>query len=76
MSKEVIKQTPKSFTMNVLNGLAMGTVVVLIRSNPRRIDEGTFANVKWFWHFDCCNSYCNHLNGARYRDVCRHELQI
>lgn len=30
MSKEVIKQTPKSFTMNVLNGLAMGTVVVLI----------------------------------------------
>lgn len=30
MSKEVIKQTPKSFTMNALNGLAMGTVVVLI----------------------------------------------
>lgn len=30
MSKEVIKQTPKSFTMNGLNGLAMGTVVVLI----------------------------------------------
>lgn len=30
MSEAVVKQTPKSFAMNVLNGLAMGTVVVLI----------------------------------------------
>lgn len=30
MSENVVKQTPKSFTMNVLNGLALGTVIVLI----------------------------------------------
>lgn len=70
MSEVVQKQTVKSFTMNVLNGLALGTVIVLI---PGAILGELMKALLPLWGgfatLILCNSCCYKHDGTCYWNV-------